>query len=299
MTVSDVNTISAEGGFDEQGYRTWRVIQEAFTTARQDGPITVLTDARVPQFLDAFQFGNDYDYGARCIKRSAVLKSAEQSSRAWTVTLEYSSKPLSRPPQESLIDDPLLLPAEVSGDFVKAQEPLTKDKDGNPADNSAGDLFEGLVKDTNYRTLNIAKNFARVPDDIDDFMNAVNSTTFFGLSARKWKLDSVKIAEQYHGNRTPFYRLTFEFTSNPNTWDFMPADRGWRYKVSGNWAKWKEDTTGLDMGGLFYLDGSGGKRGNSDPVVYFDGLSGNPNPIRGYNEKDFAELGIPTDWGQQ
>jgi hypothetical protein len=188
---------------------------------------------------------------------------------------------------ETFSDDPLAKPPVIRGHGVRFQEPVRKDKDGDDVVNSAGDFFDGLLKDSSRRTLTIQKNLPGIDlAQFDEYTDCLNSTTFFGLAARKWKMAPPQWEQHYLGNSQPYYSVTFTFEASKD-YDPEPVDRGPRYK-DGSTVKYFNDDVGVSAGGLGNLNGSGGKLSLGSALQY-------EGPFEVYDEKDFADLDIPTE----
>src|SRR4029077_148037 len=80
------------------------------TTDRRDGPLTVLLAPGLPQQFQYYISGNDFDFGARCIKGTA--KPRQKDEKIWDAVFEYSSDvpPPDNPPEQG--GDPANNPAD-------------------------------------------------------------------------------------------------------------------------------------------------------------------------------------------
>ncbi len=293
MSVLSCEAIKAKGSEDEQGQRVWTVWYRVICDSRYDGPWVAASAA--PGRYGAYSFGTEQDLGAFRTGIDAELVEDKESGRVYLVTCTFSSKPTAKPQDANREVDPILLPPEISGDFVTGQVPLERDKDGTAVSNTAGDAFEGLTKPQSSPTLVIAKNFNSVNlAQLADFMDAVNTRAFFGLGARCWRLARAPWQQQFRGSGTPYYRITFEFHANYETWDEKPRNRGWYYK-SGTDKLLCTDLKGMPFNRPVDLNAAGAMLAAGSTPIYFDGVGGNPGPIRGAKERDFAALGVPTN----
>lgn len=300
VAVVSCEPSASEGGVDEQGVRRWTITYVVITDEPQDGPLIAMTASGIPRFFARYSFGNEQDRGAHRGACQAQLRSVDKSRKLWHVTATFSSRASDRPPDEALVDDPLLLPAEVSGDFTTTLVPVTKDKDGNRVANTIGDPFDGASRTSSNRTLTISKNYgdSSIIANLENYLDCVNSAPFFGKGPRYWRLSRAPWKEQYRGSGWPYYRVTFEFECNKDTWDFMPENRGWNYLRDG-YIRPVESREGIQLHTPAALGMDGELLGPSDPPIVFDGIGDNPSPFRLYHERNFATLGIPINYGMR
>ena len=82
--------------------------------------------------------------------------------------------------------------------------------------------------------------------------------------------------------------MTFKFESNPDTFDVTVPEKGWYYiDGAGNKLLFR-DKFEQPLNRQGYLNATGGKLGAGAAIVYKTG--------RVYKERDFARLGIPTNF---
>lgn len=297
MAIISVNPLFAENSRSSlDGFREYVAYYQVQTDSVLDSCIVVRDAPGIPIINSPFVFGNDFDYGAFAKEYSVQLKSnPDDHKRLWIVTVRYDTEPIRRG-EDQYLDDPIAEPPVIGGSFVTDRIAVTSDRNGDPVANSAGGQFEDLERDRSNLTLTIQKNF----DEWDltthvEYIDTVNSSTFFTLSARKWRLTNIRTQQLFRGDATtPYFQVMFEFVSNQDTWDFKPADRGWYYLSTGNEKLVFRDAKGFQMNAPGLLNGSGGQLASTANVVYFDGAGGNPSAFRVYPEKDFANLNIPT-----
>ena len=193
MAVTSVLIESAEGGVDDDGYRNWTVNYKVLTSDVNDGPLTVLSSTSLPQWLDAYSFGNDSDSYSR---RGAydARRMNDDSRKAWIVTCQFTNRPLSAiAVARAVTSNPLLQPPEISGDFIEVEEPFTQDANGNDVVNSAGDFFDDLTREAGPPTLVIAQNYSSATFPLSTLVqimnpHSVNSQYFWGLVPGVWTL---------------------------------------------------------------------------------------------------------------
>jgi len=297
MAASTVKTLeSSNPTSSSDGTREYTIVYEVTTTDKNDGPITARDATGIPSVNDSYTFGNDYDNGAYATSYSVQLKhSAADHKRSWLVTVTFSSR-AARRNDAAKNDDPLDDDPIISGGFVTDRESVTKTSTGGDVVNSAGDFFEGLEKDLSRPTLTIQKNYGTLDlTNLTLYQDAVNDATFFTLAAHKWKLTNVRWQQQFRGDSSPYYAITFEFHGNGGDWKSKPVDRGFRYLTTGgerlNFVDESSPPQPTNEPGN--LDGSGAILGSTSALVYYDGQGGNPSPYKIYTERDFSTLGIP------
>lgn len=287
MAVVSALPCSVTGGITRAGHRYYDAVWKVRTDSRTDGLVTVLLDSALPVYLYPFVWVSEWDYGAFRKEISGQLTSEEGTLKLWTVTLHYDSEPLPEGRHDSnRRDDPRLWPIDISGDFLVQQVPLEKDRTGAAVTNSAGDLFEGRTRDASFPTLVLTKNYSDIDlDYVAQYRDSVNTETFFGLIARKWKLGRVAWQQLRHGLAMTYYRVTFEFSANYDTWDFVNADRGYWYKDGSNRRRFTDDVDGVTLTGQGCLNGSGAKLAVAGTIVDITD--------RVYPERAYSGLRIP------
>ena len=272
----------------ERSYIAQYIVQ---TDSKNDGPITVRDAPTIPAVNDPFGWGNDFDFGAYATDYSCELKQSDDSYRVWIVSITYTTRSTKR--NDDYQDNPTDKPAIISGGGIRFTRPVTEDTTLNPIATSAGEPLTDVFIDDSRNVLRIQKNFTSTDFDLDNlstFADCVNADTFFGRSARKWKMDPIEWEERYLGtDSVPFYTVTFRFQGRNDTWDLKVVDRGSYYNdANGNPTRFKANGIVLPKGNL---DGDGGELDAGLDVVH--------KTYEVYLDRDFSTLGIPTDFGQE
>lgn len=206
---------------------------------------------------------------------------------AWNVTGIYSTAPLDDDEQDQQIDNPLLRPTIIEWNSEISQEFTTKDKDGKPMLNSAGDALEPIEKDDVRWVISLTRNFASIPFWVAEYTNTVNSAAVAvqgqTLAARTLKLQRLHISPLQVENDIPFYQVNCELAYKPDTWDVDRLDEGFHYLDGSDRKKILLDD-GESPSEPVPLDGSGGILANPDPdnAVY--------QTKKIYSEKDHNNL---------
>jgi hypothetical protein len=278
---------------DKDGHRTYKIKWLVQTTSVNDGPAHALIASGLPTIGSSWSQGNDYDAWARCLPNQVCRYiTRNESGRWWEVEQTFSTKPLSRC-QDTTIDNPLNEPDRISGGFSKYTEEISLDKDGKEIENSAEEAFRGpqVEFDNNRPTVTIEKNVLVLPlDTIAEMVDTVNDSTLWGLQKRKVKLSNVSWSRELYGTCTFFYKVSYEFDINFDTFDRTVIDIGTRFKIKGAEADNKNQYERYtDINGELttcHLDGNGNLLAAGDDPVEIE--------IKYYDESNFLTLGIPT-----
>jgi len=303
MGTFDSHPLYANFQQDAEGNRTYKVTHQVLTSDKLDGPRSVALSMGI-DYTTSYSFGNEVDAGAYFTGGLSSLFVEDQGARKkYRVEVEYSTKAKKRC-DEVQIDDPLLIPPDISGDFAQFQKPFIKDKDGRPYLNSSRQPFVDVPKDDSRPTLKIKKNFASISlAQFVEYADAVNSDTFFGLPERIWKMQRIAWSRAFLGSCGPYYPVELEMHANWETWDFSEVDRGFYELVtdgsgsgsisvsgvsdcSGDKRVLITDARGHPLNEASPLDGAGKALGPCAELVYIE--------ARGYRELPYAALGIPT-----
>lgn len=186
---------------------------------------------------------------------------------------------------ESQIGNPLLRPAEISWDAVKAQVIAMRAADGTTIRNSAGSLFDPPVMTEEVRlALRISRNQATFDaNDILTYVGAVNETAWRGFPARCVRCMKLG-ADRNFESGIYFWKVTMEFEIRRDTWDLVLLDAGYYEKqVDGKLNLITEDF-GRVMNTPYLLNGLGRKLPEGNNPVYL--------AFRLHREVDFTQLGI-------
>jgi hypothetical protein len=315
--------ISKEGDRDEEGFREYKVVW-LVKAAYLDGPYVVLQTPGLPSVGSYYSIGNDSDPWAWC-RAGTKIKShqakAGEDTRYWTVEQTFSNKPPGSKDkdkercQDVQIEDPLLEPPKVSGNFVnRSEEAVTasvvkvKKGDGTitrtdtnlPIRNSAGELLRGpqVEFEKGYPTVSIEQNVSNLQLALcSSLINGVNDAPLWGLSTRMIKLSQFSWSRHYQGICSVYYTRKFEFEVNDKTFDRDALDEGTKCR-QGHW----------DAAGAYVVDNANkfvrALDAHDNPIRVV--LNGDGRPldvditdpgkvhIEKYPEVNFLSLGIPT-----
>lgn len=217
--------------------------------------------------------------------RKLDIKQETASPTAWRVTVTYSTEPL----EEEVAENPLNRAPVITGDSEMAEIFTTKDKDGKPVLNSAGDCLEPQEVDDPRGMIVIERNFPSVPEFVSTYINKVNSASFSvpGISIpfepRTVKFQRFRFGAQQTQNEVQFVPVTVELSVKPDTWDVDRLDEGFHY-LDGSDRKKITLSDGNDPTEPVPLNGSGGILASPTPdnAVYLT--------KKYYHEADFSVL---------
>ncbi len=200
---------------DADGNREYRIrfLVRGLTT---DGPASVLLTPGLPLPGSVWDFDGDVDAWAFCRLDATVTPLKEDKpNQLWSVEFTFSTKGDGARCKDVQIDDPLLVPPEVSGGYVRYTIEATKDRFGNPIVNSSREQYRGsrVEFDANRGQIRIRMNVASF-DLVRlayQMVDTVNDAPLWGFPARAVKLSSAPWERKYYGACYAYYVLTLEF----------------------------------------------------------------------------------------
>ena len=231
-----------------QHIREYTVVYRCQTTIESDGPYTVLTG------LPTLGSAHPQDSGA--LLKDIQVNQSSSEPFVFVANLTYSS---AVDPTE-ITEDPLLRPYEYSYNVEAVTKVVEKDKDGAPIMNSAKERFDDPpVEEEEYRlVVSVTRNESTYPlTTLTNYQGRVNSFAWNGGDARTWLLRNIS-ANRVVEQQTVYYRVSYEFVYNGNTWDRYILDRGFSTLSGGN-RKQILDSQGIPISKPHLLDGSGAK----------------------------------------
>jgi hypothetical protein len=196
-----------------------------FMTSSQESFFDVMSDVRCPRKYDRHPRDN------RLVLLNISPQQRSDAFRIWDIDLEYSSIARKREEEEN----PLNEPAEITWDTDEESEVIWEDGEGNPLNNTVGELLEGIEEVVSHWVIRIKKNVAKVPRYILDYDLAVNdgSVRISGLTFPKetlW-LRRLHISEKQTKNDTDYYEFSFELHYKSATWARYFPNRGFHEMV--------------------------------------------------------------------
>ncbi len=187
----------------------------------------------------------------------------------------------------TLVENPLLRPAEFSWDSEEVMLPLTQDRAGNAVVNSAGFPFDPPLEYEAVRpVLTVVKNMPLAAINasfIQNRNNHLNSVDWMGFPAKTLKL-KVSARSAYE-NGIWYWATTYIFRVKIDGWNPVRVlDAGYEeLDPGGTWLTIR-DENGAPVSRPWLLDGAGIALTPGDPEEYLE--------FTVYGEFDFAELGL-------
>ncbi len=233
MAVVSVREIwsGRSGDLDYQTNRKYTRVFRVQTNNNLDGPLTVRDADGLPNIDDPYADANgNADTGSRLKDKKAAQDG--DNPRLWIITCEFSSE-TDRP--ESKEQDPIKMRAKLSFRAAKRRVAKDVDVDGNAVVNPAEDPFDPPVEvDEAYLVMEIQKNKLTFnPSDIEQYVNTVNESTWFGMPAQTWLLDDLS-ADEEEQNGIIYYKAKYVFMLNRDTWSTVLLNVGYNELVGGN-----------------------------------------------------------------
>lgn len=212
--------------------------------------------------------GGEYDaYSFLQERATKRLVDEDGCKYQWMITCTW------KPPEPGqdgtpLPANPLLRPVKYQLESSTFDRKITKDVvNERPIANSAGDLYEDIMKDDSRPVLVAVKNMADLNTIallMVEYANAVNTDTFFGAPAYCAKIDSIVSGQIISENGTDYYAVTFRiqftrvdepFTKTLDNKGTMAYDR-------------PKDEAGAIKSRVIVLDGA--KKGEFKTEAYLD-----------------------------
>lgn len=231
MTVISVGPRNISMVRDDDGHRTYTVTRHFRSDNYADGPETVLQSVNTlfPPGATYLE-GNDYDPWAFLTPDLSISPHSDvqegEPCADWIVTLKYTTKPMSRC-NDTQIENPLLEPFGISGDFVHISREARRDKDGKPLlhvnyERMVGSEVEEKISSP---TVSISFNSSVLPlNTITLLLNKVNDAPLWGFPKRCVRFMDAKWERLLYGTCFYYYKITFTFETNIETHDkFIPA----------------------------------------------------------------------------
>jgi len=204
-----------------------------------------------------------------CRSKSAVRR--DENALMWDVTCEFSSEVDEGSQTQDPESDPNAWVPIYETKFERLQEIVTKDVNGTPIANSAGQPFQtGL---TISRFIPVWEFYQFEPESVTDEdvierNETLNDATFKGRAAETLLLTVLtSVVGFYYGSRRRLTKYSLKY--NDRTWTHKRLDVGTVYLDTGALKPYLDSSGNVMLGGL---NGSGAKvTAGSDPsVLEFD-----------------------------
>lgn len=199
--------------------------------------------------------------------------------------------------------NPLLRPWKYRWGEAEYQRTLTKDVEGNPILNSAGDKFANLTKEDSRATLTVTRiEQDYYPYILRKYKDALNLSEFFGYPPLMVK-SKMPLGEDFWERGQRYYTLTYQFSfKNPDdhddVWQPVLLQAGFHAKIPNPVAPFVPPfirAAICDLRGTPYqteqlLTAAGLPLAVGDAPVYTD-------PIKAYVTAEFSDLNLEDQYG--
>lgn len=289
MAVIRYDEISRTRSVDAQGYRDYTRLFRVYVDDKQDGPIEVMSAIPITQWVSYYSTPGESDPYALAQTASAQPNGDEKF--CWDVTYTYSTRPI----DTGSINNPLAggsppgLGASPSAPAAPAppgsQSPSVRpwslkfgveqtqqatpgvDLFGDKVQASNGQPYTGLTYDVAicYFELGIPRltvNFGKP----GQYVNAVNSDTFFGYLPGVLRCTGYDITSQFEQQWGYYYEVSLKFQIRPQGHVTTVLDEGTYWKVGFDNVK-NQDKWSNPIDGAVLLDGAGGKKADAAAPV--------------------------------
>lgn len=226
---------------NEDAHREYK-IKHRITAEKDDGPFTVLNTPGLPAVGSPWVFGNDADMFAWCWPTTTVNPVIDQGANFyWDVEQTFSTFPHNFC-KEDENQDPLLQKPKLSGSFIKFTEEARFDRFGRPVVSSSFEPLRGqqVEFDDNRPTVRIEMNVPTL--DLNRLYSAVdkvNDSDLWGFRPRMIKLMTAPWERLFYGQCFEYYKVTYEFEINTDTFDRLVMDEGEKV-LMGDWDEREE-----------------------------------------------------------
>jgi len=217
-----------------EGHRNYSVSFKV-KAENSDGPATVTGAIGLPAVGATWTYGSDNDAWAFCtpyIKAEPILR--EEKNEIWLLTYKFTTEPTNRC-NTNTIENPLLEPQKISGNFKSRNVKTTRDRNGDLIQTTAFEPVEVEFEEEEAE-VTISQNVASLGlDTVTEMMNKVNSATMWGLAARKIKLSKFRWERKLYGVCNYYYTRTFGFDINFDTFDRSDIPNHSDKMIAGEW----------------------------------------------------------------
>ncbi len=227
----------------------------------------------------------EYDRGSFAETIEAVNDSdVNNAGIQWTVTVSYGPYDAG-----TFGQDPSLWPIKVSFGGERTEKVISKDRNGNPITNSAGDPFDPPITiDDSRSTMTVTRNELVSAFDLtlaELYRDKINNAEWNGFDAFTVKLGIITTSEpQYDSNaQVYYYTVTYPFTIDRKGWQKDILDSGCNELDAYDIPK-PIMNQGQQVSDPVPLDGSGHRLDVGGDPVYIT--------VDAYDEIDFSGLNI-------
>lgn len=183
-------------------------------------------------------YGDEHPDYSFAVMKSFDCKPADDSGLLYAVSFEYSAPDLKDTNSNPGASDDKIPTWSASSSVTTG--PVTKDIDGNPITNSAGDPLEGVEMEKAEFRLTLTQYF---PDHTvwapgsREYTNTLNNAAWNGGEAGEWKCQgsSAKLnIDNSDGAVAVYWEVNIEFAYRKGGWDPVLLDMGFAERCDGD-----------------------------------------------------------------
>lgn len=226
------------GGRDKEGYRNWSVKHTILSDTSIGPALTLLTCPGLPQPGQMWLFNDDVDPWAYCGLEAKVTPLGQHGkSTKYSIEQSFSSAPNFKWCKDQQIDDPLLQPPKISGNFNRYSEEATFDRFGNFLQNSSHEQLRGPVVefDADRIQIEIEQNVLNLDLPLlTTLSNTVNAFPLWGAAPRIIKFNPGAWSMNFYGQCHRYFTRKLMFEAKKDGWDRVTLDEGTKV-LNGQW----------------------------------------------------------------
>lgn len=216
---------------DEDGHRYYEVVYHVKTDSVLDGPEVILSAWPLNAVGSTYVLDNDADPWAFCTPQLNIAAHKDVTDndplQDWLITQYWTTKPTWRC-QTLPIENPLLEPFQLSGDFASEQRQASVDRFGDPLQHPNFQPIIGPQAEHKYSwpTISITFNSATLPlSTYVLLVNKVNDAVLWGLPVRTIRFIDARWERLTYGTCFYYFRTTYTFEFDLDTFDKpIPAE---------------------------------------------------------------------------
>lgn len=237
-----------EGAVDEDGFRSWSIIfrvqwfPDSGTGADYAGPNAALHAEGLPPVGAPYEPPDDLPDAVAYRRQPTRVTPVEedgQRTAAFDLTLLFSNKPDPGRCKTASVDNPLLVPAQVSITYAAFKEEATHDRFGQAVAYSSHEVIRGPNSEFDRRRLVIKIVMNKSDEDfspalLDAMQDTLNDVPVYGFARRRLKLTG-SAEREFYGDCLAYWKVSLELESNgPRGWDRDVRDQS-RKCIRGHW----------------------------------------------------------------
>lgn len=288
MPGSDQAKKSASGSLTAQ------LVYQVQCDSEQDCSVSVVNQsvaAGLPQIGESYQFEGTSEQNLFVIDIDVTMvdktRTASSQGKLFDYKVMYSNLGLDiSGVEEQNNPNPLLRPPRMRMDFQRLTEEYSKDVAGDSITNSAKDHYDPLpTRNRSMPILVVIRNeYPFYPSFAINYVDRINTDTFFGVGPRKVYCDGITPSERQTLNDIDYYEVEYRFIFNHLGWDHDLLDIGFRETIGVKIVTIKDDAGVPGFRG-WLLDGGGRKKLNQSgtPIYASDWRTESFSPAQGNN----------------